>query len=298
MKQREWQSSWTIGHNQHDNVRDWNAGIDAVTVVGQDHHAALPFYEEYDNIRARLGTIKEREKPFYLHGYRGKQCGSVRVGLKDDKCLLMVTGPQAEHVFKVARKYLVKYTRIDLQVTLGMDTPCRGWASDQYHSPDLTGARDRGKIYMSLVQSPTGDTMYFNKRTSPTYGRMYDKSQDYMGVLGQFWRFEVEAKEELCDKLGRILEYLDEYETVAADYVVGWYGDRGICVPLGPRDRVSIPEIPSGATGFQQTLDWLARQVGPSVHTLIQAGLGEEVERALGIQLEFPEYWKEKGSDK
>lgn len=289
MKQLHFESSWSIGHNQLDNVTGWSAGIDAVTVIGQDHHSALLFYNEYDNIKARLTLGKVEDKAWSMHGYRGKSCHSVRVGLRDDKTILMVTGEEAARVFHVAKQVAVKYTRVDLQITLKLETPVRTWASDHYHAPNLLGARERGKMYMSLVNSPDGDTLYTNKRTSPTFGRMYDKSRDYGGALGTFWRFEVEAKEETGNRMGRLLEHLTEYEDISADYVAGWYGDRSVCIPLGLRDKVSIPEIPSRVTGFQNTLDWLTRQVKPSINVLKQAGLLQEAEKALGIQLTFPE---------
>lgn len=290
MKQCEWKSSWQLGHNQVENVRKWNAGIDAVTVIGMDHHAALPFYNEYDNIKVRQGIGHVDDKPWGLHGYRGKQCGSARVGLKDDRTILMVTGPQAERVFAVSKALNVKYTRIDLQVTIEMETPVRSLASDHYQSPNLTRAMERGKMYLSLINSPNGDTLYLNKRTSPSFGRVYDKSRDYMGVLGQYWRWEVELKEEISDRMGRVLEVLTEYTDIAADYVAGWYADRDLCVPLGKRDTVSIPETFPASSGFAQTLAWLAKQVRPSLEILRQAGLSEDAEKALGVQLTFPDY--------
>lgn len=290
MKQGEYQSIWNVGFNQRDNVVEWNAGVDAVTVIGQNHHAALPFYNEYDNVRVRLGIAHAPDRPWSMHGYRGKQCGPVRVGLKDEKCILAVTGSESARVFEVSKRYTVKYTRIDLQVTLKLETPIRSWAYDHYHNPILTARAERGKIYASLIQSPDGDTMYLNKRTSPTYARMYDKSSEYMGSRGQYWRFEVEAKEEHSDRLGRILENLTEYTEIAADYVAGWYGDRDICVPLGTRDKLVIPEMPSGVSGFQETLAWMRRQVKPSLEILQQAGLLKEAEESLGVQLTFPEH--------
>jgi DNA relaxase NicK len=202
----------------------------------------------------------------------------------------MVTGPQAERVFAVSKALNVKYTRIDLQVTIEMETPVRSLASDHYQAPNLTGAMERGKIYLSLINSPNGDTLYLNKRTSPSFGRMYDKSRDYMGVLGQFWRWEVELKEEISDRMGRVLEAMTEYTEVAADYVAGWYADRDLCVPLGKRDRVSIPETFPASSGFAQTLAWLNKQVRPSLEILRQAGLSEDAEKALGVQLTFPDY--------
>lgn len=289
MKQTTWDSSWTIGHNQLGNVKGWSAGIDAVTVIGQDHHSALLFYNEYDNIKTRLNLGKVVDKTWGMHGYRGKQCHSVRIGLKDDKTILMVTGPEAERVFNVSKRVNVKYTRVDLQVTIELSDPARLWAHEHYHAPNLRGNRERGKLYTSLINSPDGDTLYLNKRTSPTFGRMYDKSREFMADYGSHWRFEVEAKEETSDRLGHLLEHLTEYEQIAADYVVGWFGDRAICVPLGPRDTVSIPELPSRVTGFTQTLDWLRRQVKPALNVLEQAGLQRDAENALGIQLTFPE---------
>lgn len=294
VKQREFTSSWAVGSSQQPNIIEWNAGVDAITVVGQDHHSALLFYNEYENVKTRLDQQEKQDKPWGMHGYRGKQCGSVRVGLKDDKTILMVTGPQAERVFAVSRTVAVKYTRIDLQVTLKLETPVRMWAYNHYHSDNLTSVRERGKMYMSLINSPTGDTLYLNKRTSPTFGRMYDKSREYEEVLGKVWRFEVEAKEEHCDKLGRILEYLGEYEDVAADYVAGWYSDREVCVPVGIRDGISLPKLAEKITSNAQKLEWLRRQVAPSIQELIQVGLREDVEKALGVKLDEIAYLQER----
>jgi len=272
-----------------DSVRDWFAGVDAVTVVSEAPQAPLQFYNEWENLVNLANMREERVRPWYLHGYKGKQVGSFRVGLQDARAILSVTGPMSDRVFGVSRHIACKYTRIDLQVTVDLEDRSPMVAASIYHSPNLLSQRERGKLWMSYHSSPEGDTVYINRRTSPSYARIYDKSHDFLKPQGTSWRFEVELKEALCDKLGRILENLSEYEGIAADYVVGWFGDRGLCVPLGVRDKVSIPRESDSVSGNDQTLGWLAKQVRPSLIHLKRAGLHREAQNALGVQLIFPD---------
>jgi Replication initiation factor len=289
VKQQETLNSWMVGMDQRENCQQWSVGVDAATLVGLDHKSALVFYNEYETICLDIEVATQREKPWGTHGYKGKSRGPVRVGLKDDRSIISVTGPLATRLVSLSKTVWCKFTRIDLQITCKMDGPVPTLAERLRTSHNLTSLVERGKLWMSYHSSPDGDTLYFNKRTSPSYGRMYDKSRDYAYPLGKVWRFEIELKEELADKIGQIVANAERQEELLADYVASWYADREICVPIGTRGRPSIPETATRVTGVDNTLSWLNKQVAPSLSWLNQAGLKDKAEAALGVQLTFPD---------
>jgi len=274
-----------IGHNSRDNVLQYSAGVDAVTLIGVDHKSALTFYNEYETLSRDVEIATIREKPWGMHGYKGKSRGPVRVGIKDDRAIISVMGPLSERLVTLASTIACKFTRLDLQITTKLDSPQPFLAEQLKDAPNLTSLVERGKLWMSFHQSPDGSTVYFNKRTSPSYGRIYDKSREYAYPIGKVWRYEIEIKEDLADRIGQLLVTTQEYERLLVDYVASWFADREICIPIGTRDRPSIPETPTGATGIDNTLKWLNKQVRPSIKWLVDIGLEHKVEEAIGFQL-------------
>jgi DNA relaxase NicK len=269
--------------------KGWSAGVDAATLVGLDHRSALQFYNEYETLSLDVEVAASREKPWGTHGYKGKQRGPVRVGLKGDRTIISVTGPLSFRILTLSTLVASRFTRIDLQITCEMDTPWVNHAYELYQVENLQNMVERGKLHMSYHSSPEGDTVYINKRTSPNYARIYDKSQNYGYIKGKIWRYEIEIKEELADKIGSILAVSDSPETLAADYVASWFADRHICVPIEQRNRFNVPKTATSVTGIDTTLEWLSRQVKPSLEWLNQAGLKGKAEDALGVQLRFRE---------
>lgn len=272
------------------NVLEFSASIDAVTMVSQDQKGVLAFYNEYETWTTFEEVRVHRERPWGMHGYRGKQRRSIRVGLKEDRAILSATGPHSHRLVSLAKALPVKFTRIDLQITTVMDSPIQNLAKSTLHSGNLQSEIERGKLWLSYVNSPDGDTLYINKRTSPTFGRIYDKSRDFSEVRGKIWRYETEVKEELADRIGQVLVNVEKLNEFCADYVASWFADREICVPIEPRSKPSIPKVPTNPAGIDQTLFWLSKQVRPSLEWLISIGLKPKVEEALGFQLDFGDF--------
>jgi len=285
VKQLETVNSFKLGIDQRDNCLAWMTGVDAVTLVGIDHKSTLVFYNEYETLCLDAEVAASREKPWGTHGYRGKRRGPVMVGLKGDRAILSVMGPLSERLVRLAGTIACRFTRVDLQVTCKMDSPVPNLAHLTFDAPNLTRDRECGKIYQSLIQSPDGHTLYFNKRTSPTYGRVYDKSREFAYPLGKMWRYEVELKEDIADRIGQILVNATDVDALCADYVASWYADREVCVPIPTRSKPTFPKLAPSATGIDNTLTWLRQQVRPSVKWLIDIGLQHKVQEALGTQL-------------
>jgi len=285
VKHGKTENSFEIGVEQRENCLSWFTGVDAVTLIGLEHKSVPVFYNEYETLCRDVEVAAKPERPWGTHGYRGKMRGPVRVGLKGDKAILSVTGPLSERLVRLAGTVACKFTRVDLQVTCKMDGPDPTLAERLFDAPNLRNSRECGKTYQSLIQSPDGCTLYFNKRTSATYGRTYDKSREFAYPLGKIWRYEVEIKEELADRIGQVLVSAPDLDALAADYVASWYADRDVCVPIPLRSRPTFPNLAPSVSGVDQTLSWLKNQVKPSVNLLVEMGLKHKVEESLGVQI-------------
>ena len=80
----------------------------------------------------------------------------------------------------------------------------------------------------------TGDTLYCGSRTSPTFGRLYDKGlQTGAAVAGRWFRYEVEYKGHVAQQVAKEahVQPVDGLAEWATTQVRAWFMKRGI-VPV------------------------------------------------------------------
>jgi len=219
-------------------------------------------------------------------GYRGWQIGPIRYGVrKEAEAILMVSGNDAKSAAELFRKTKLKVTRVDFQVTIELNPPSPKFVYAWYKVFNDTKEVDPTTPYYKYISSPTGDTLYINRRTGSTQLRMYDKSLDLnCDVNGTFVRFEVEYKQQAAEFAYRrwCSEYIgDEWvlEVVGAEYQ-----KRGVNVAFDSRTGGSAIEKGQQITTVDGTISWLKRCVSPVIMRLIDAGYSDEVYDVLRIK--------------
>lgn len=257
-----------------------SVGVDALTITATGLDGKL----SVDLVLDELKDVTEKEwpKPFSFQGAKGRSWGSVRQASKWDDhqrqlwTILMVTGKDSPRALKQALKVDdIKYTRIDTYIDVKMSQRVLGLARKLYDTYKGTSSK-------KLIESETGDTVYFGSRMTESMIRIYDKSKEYNEELGMVWRFEVEYKKDLANG---VVQYLSEYGNSGIDELV-WAEckSKSLPVPAIP-DKVNIMRDMVTLSSAEMKLNWLGRQVMPTVKFLRRLGLEDRVKEVLQLDL-------------
>jgi len=188
----------------------------------------------------------------------------------------MVTGGQSQDAFKEALKVRdVKFTRVDTYIDIKMRQRVLGLPRKLYDTY-------KGSNCTKLIESLTGDTLYCGSRDSEAYVRIYDKSPEYGEELGTVWRFEVEHKRGLA---AGVADYIGQYGVPGIEELI-WSECRtkDLPVPVIP-NKVNIMRAAITLSSAEMKLNWLGRQVEPTVRFLRRLGLESEIKNALQLEL-------------
>jgi hypothetical protein len=260
-------------------------GLDALTISAKPNGPTARLA-----LRAGLLLSQSRQQgndtgPETRLGYIGTRCGPVFYGEGAQGALLIVTGPATETAWPIVGKDGISVARIDVQVTVHYNPFDRDDGERWFRQLEAIGKTGRGGCSAGRTGDADGGvTVSIGKRASPYYRRVYNKyaqsgQEAYLGC----WRWEVECKDEGADAVCACLLVAGDRNAAIADIVhrefslhglrPGWLA-RGQYVPQLP------PRVPSD---FDRTVDWLRKQVTPTVNLLRLAGKEKEVLECLGL---------------
>lgn len=229
----------------------------------------------------------ERLKTFRSIGYDAARAGSWTVAQGETHGYVSVGGIDAEHWARALLSYATHCSRIDYCATIqfpnGLENPVPGILNDLRDRYGNDPKEDAITHYRGL-RADRGLTI--GKRRSPYYARVYDKTTESKGRYPPCaWRFEVELKRHASEfehaEFKMEPRRLDVAGRIVRDHFRRW----NVEVPAvqGPTVRMAkqIRRIPDA----ERALDWLRRQVRPTIEWLTEIGRGEEAHRVLFEQL-------------
>lgn len=269
-----------LGHSQL-----VDAGIDWFTTTATDRKTALLLLIKAERIMAQEHRRGCFIKPWRLCGYSGWRCGQLEYGTRDDGAIVRLSGYLAACEWWDLYQVTGRCSRVDLQATLRHELdPNRAIAKVSRSFKKFYVNRTDGPTITEWRDSNGGQTLYLGKRQSDLYFRCYNKaaeSQDdfYAGCV----RLELEVKHRLCRS---VIESLLGYEDIHAG-VLGilssFMQERGgapLTVLIRP---TSLYEVCQTMPSVVKSLEWLNKQVRPSVIALCKMGHYEQVLEHLGL---------------
>ena len=275
----------------------YNACLDWVTLVGEDAEGKSGPMTEAVATMDLLVAEHGQWRDFTLQGYRGQTCGPLSAGFKGDNFMIRISGKAADQVEKLVPSFAVcKPTRVDYQVTVGLEIPDKGLASRIFAIMEKSKGLQGPKRFLAFFTS-NSDTLYVGKRTSPVMLRLYDKTPDINLATetkhppGSFWRYEVEykrqyAKVALDTWLAAPNRTHHIYGTVLAEFLKRGAPGYGSVQAQGTSLKAYV-----APTTVNSNLKWLKTTVRPVFQRLIASGLEREALMALGQSL--IEDWKD-----
>jgi hypothetical protein len=238
----------------------------------------------------------EERRPFTFQGAKGFSQGAMSYADKVDTwgkriwSILMVKGPLSQTVLKYGH-FDLSATRIDLRVDVAMSSRCPDLAERYYKFMGGTLSKAR------FISSLTGQTLNPEPNRDATYyGRLYDKSAEYNEDLGWVWRYELEIKRRAAPQIQQILLECHDIESFIRDTVFGVFSAQWkVPVPkAGHKPKLNYAGI--SAVSTEQKLDWIRRNVAPSVQRLVKLGLEDEVIAAMGLEYKQDQLIPEDGN--
>lgn len=236
----------------------------------------------------------DREVPWRLLGYEGWRVGRVRWGECRGWGLLQLSGELAASLGAAAWDCADSVSRLDLAVTCQFATPnpslgreayeqARAWRQEHTHAaaPWFVGGDDGGW------------TTYLGKRASDTFMRLYDKgaesrAQGDDGEARQYadsWRYELELKGEYAERTAAQLFRSGDEPAFTKMHLWRYLTDHGITPPFDvDAPTVKLAQL-RRRSDRERKLDWLARQVRPTVAWLAENGDSGSVLAALGLAI-------------
>ena len=122
-------------------------------------------------------------------------------------------------------------TRIDVQVTIKMPSQYNPFTIYESH-------KGGGRLGTTIIESPTGSTIYFGSRVSDKFARLYEKQYDD----GDYLRLEFEFKGKLARAVYETMRKTSAGPTAVfqnyinkfglADYIVSWFDTGPDAEPL------------------------------------------------------------------
>lgn len=231
----------------------------------------------------RNGATEEKSG---FQGYAGRQAGAVFWGFRADGAILRVSGPAAQGVAELLDWERVKATRIDVQVTVALPEYDPGVALRLHQRNVERRRKGDARVPPSPLyngREGEGDEYKIGVRSSPRYGRLYDKWKESGDeAYRNAWRWECEFKKMVAPEVVATLAS-NGWSASACIAIVSTQFGAWHCAPIFRGDALAA----KGSKGrrdadAERVLTWLARQVAPAIEKLRAAGYEDAALEALG----------------
>lgn len=243
-----------------------SAGVDWITATAQKGSTRWEMETFARSQRERLMDSGESIKQGYRLGYYGWQAEHFFHGQREGGSIIVASGAVAHSIHKSVAAVADNVSRLDLQVTVS--TPIdRPNLAAQAHEVIRSGspAKVRMKNVSYTNTSPQGDTCNIGKRSSDSYGRLYDKAAESgIGAARSRWRYEIELKRSLANSASATLRRFESSQAVALSLVHRWFETRGVA-PIFPPDEFSCPHEPSPSSTKRNVLIWFEESLSVTV---------------------------------
>jgi hypothetical protein len=176
------------------------------------------------------------------------------------------SGNSSSVLFGLADKFDNLYcTRLDVQVTVKLPPQYNPFVIYEMHK-----SNGSGRPGISIIDSPTGSTIYFGSRVSDKFARLYEKRHEG----GDYLRLEFEFKGKLARAVYETMRATDAGPTAVfknylpkfglADYIMSWFD-------TGPDAEPLLLEI-EHKEDIHKKMSWLASLT----NTVVQMGNDHE----------------------
>lgn len=260
-------------------------GLDYITlsaVDGLDMHRLYAIGIDLLEGEFRLGNKRTAISP---HGYNGHQCGKIFIGRGDTGTLLRASSDMAVWAFDRLKKLDVRCTRIDFQATWQLERYDPKYGKREYNKANgwRSAHNKRNLSHMRhLDGNGLGDTVMIGSRSSPRYGRLYDKqAESGDDRYEKCWRWEVEYKSECAQNAWDALLAAKDSNSYSKSVVRSQFANWGFDTSFMSADSTNVLGPKKSDTDVARKLRWIQMQCLPSMQYIVDNGGGVQLKMML-----------------
>lgn len=270
--------SWTVLESQ----------VDWITATARTGHGGT----ELLDLGATILT-EERSKGNYgrsttFEGYHGTVSQHCFVGYRLDGACIRLGGSLARDRWGEVAHIATNVSRLDVAVTAVSNPSTDHLAVDYWRGTPRLAVRGGRQLEYTLIQTRgAGDTLYCGRRSSERFGRIYDKHFESKGLYPRgSWRFELEYKGGTAKEVASRLAAATDVPRAILGIVENRYQEWGMITPWDTVTATFSDRAPRTPTDNDSRMKWLTEQVSGTVETLSSSYTGEQLRKALGLQID------------
>lgn len=263
-------------------------GVDWITFITDDRKSTDSLVSTLEPIaRGELGR-GEKRRPFRFMKWRGEMAGAVRLGIQGDTAVAQLSGDLCASTWTHLRSLPGRVTRLDLQTTLRLSTPQKGFARSLLRPSEKTRQLPPQSRVPTSYSSDTRGLRIgtVGLRTNRRYLRVYDKGREAdTHPAGTLWRVELEAKRDLAPKLWNRMRVEPDAPMVCYESCARAWRQSGYRWPLPrpSRDSVVPPANARTPAPAHALAAWLRTSVAPAIPRILAVYSTTELLDMLGL---------------
>lgn len=263
-----------------------SSGLDWVTTFNADNFNIVMCGEYMEGLQEELKSRGHDISKGCRMGYVGWQSDGAFHGFNEKRTLAILTSDLAREFGVGLLRVSQQASRLDIQVTIDASAERPVLSLNTYHFARQSGGGRGRPRELKLTQThPQGDTLNVCKRTSDSYGRLYDWGAAHkMEEKHRLWRFEVETKRDYCRAVARNFVSDDVASAVSERIVFDWFKARTFAPAFTPRPA-SYTYDTGRANNRQGILRWYEDSLSVSIARSIKAFGIERVLQALKLDI-------------
>lgn len=237
--------------------------------IGYEYQAGLP----------REGDIT---KPCSKLGYDGSSSGTSFIGRRPDGVMFQISGRVPARCLHALDFDRVHVTRIDLQFTVRLPQYSNDFGYRNLLAAEKWRDEQENKLNWAKIRRidgrGAGDTVFIGSRQSESYGRLYDKHMESRdNEYKTCWRYEVEYKGTKAVRAASILAGRKWAARTIYSMCAAQFTEWGFPRLLHPVESIELPIRDRDKSDTARKLEWLKKQVAPTVTELIDYGYEDDV---------------------
>lgn len=248
------------------------AGFNAFTEIGEQC-----LLEE-----RRAGNIINQKN---IEGFSGYQSGSVFAGAFNGMMMLVLSSGIAKENYIDVVRHAKNISRLDVQVTVAMNPPEPNLAEKAEAKALRYKSVRGGKREIELRRNDArGKTLYFGRRVSDRFGRLYDKGRESgLDYYADAWRLELQLRRRYAKQTAMALLNDEARESNLEAVVLNYFAGCGVTRKGANLPRMYCCTRIQGDSDANRMRRWLHSQVRPTVARLIELGQAQEAIESLGL---------------
>lgn len=257
---------------------DW---LTCTAADGGSKRALRDCWDEVESMNKDASRVSNIASRF---GFDGQQCSGAFTGVLGERRILILSGHHSAPLTAKAITAAESISRFDLQVTTWCNGEYPHVGLEIYRALRAARSASGRTGSVTIIQGyPSGESCYINKRSSDSYGRIYDKAaESNLGRPRSVWRYEVEFKKGRSEKIARQWACSKKAVAFGASCVHSWMVSKGVPKPCLPVIEAISCEL-TLANKDRDVLTWFEETIRPCIRKAVKQFGTALVIEALGL---------------